>query len=86
MLLEEHELWHLMEKKVLIPTDVALMAEYNKKVCKVKHVILNSMNDHLIPHIIRQKTKKEMCDAIVIMYQSENINQKLLLRDELKAT
>lgn len=44
------------------------------------------MKDHLFPHIIGMTTIKEMFVALVILYQSENINQKILMKNELRAT
>jgi hypothetical protein len=36
MLLEEHELWYLVEKEVALAIDVALLVEYDKKTTKQK--------------------------------------------------
>jgi hypothetical protein len=44
------------------------------------------MKDHLIPHIVGKTMGKEMFDALVTLYQSENINWKMLLRNKLRAT
>jgi len=40
----------------------------------------------LIPYITRKTTGKEMFDALVTLYRSENINRKMLLSNKLKAT
>ena len=58
---------------------------YNKNMSKRKQVILNLTKDPLIPHIIRN-IGKEMFDVLVTLYQSENINQKTLMRNKLGAT
>jgi hypothetical protein len=50
---------------------------------KAKQVILDAMKDHLIPHISEKKIMKEMFDALVSLYQSENINRKMILRNKL---
>jgi hypothetical protein len=44
----------------------------------------DSVKDHLIPHIERKTTGKDMFDALVTPYQSENINWKML-RNKFKA-
>jgi hypothetical protein len=72
------------EEKVK-PIDVTLLEEY-KKMTKEKQVILNSVKEHLIPHIVRKKNSKEMFDVLVALYQSENINQKMLLNNKPGAT
>lgn len=66
MILEERELWHLVEKKVALPTYIALLAKYNK-MSKVKRVILDLVKDHLIPHINGKKNEKEMFDALITL-------------------
>jgi len=36
---------------------------------------MNTIKDHLIPHILKKKTIKEMFDALVGIYHSDNINK-----------
>jgi lysine/ornithine N-monooxygenase len=70
MLLEDHELWHLVDKKDTLLRDVALLVEHNKKMSKAKRVILDLGKNHLIPHIIRKTTSKKMFDALGTLYKS----------------
>jgi hypothetical protein len=46
-------------------------------------VLLDSVKDHLIPHISKKKTTKDMYDALVGLYQRGIGNQKLILRHKL---
>jgi hypothetical protein len=39
----------------------------------------------MIPHISKKKMVKGMCDALVTLYQSENTNRKLILRNKLRS-
>jgi hypothetical protein len=45
----------------------------------------DAIKDHLIPHISKKKTAKEMFDALVSLYQSENSNRKMILWNKLKS-
>jgi len=36
---------------------------------------MNMIKDHLIPRILKKKTIKEVFDALVGLYHSENINR-----------
>jgi hypothetical protein len=47
---------------------------------------LDAVKDHLIPHLSEKKTTKEMFDTLVSLYQSENINMKMVLRNKLRST
>ena len=50
-----NELWDIVENStthpVVVPTDATLLAAYNKKSIKAKRFILDSIKDHLIPHV-----------------------------------
>jgi hypothetical protein len=52
---------------------------------KAKKMILDSIKDHLIPHVSQKKTVKEMFDALVSLYESENIKRKIILQNKLKS-
>jgi hypothetical protein len=41
---------------------------HNKKVVNAKQILLDSMNDHLIPHFAKKKTAKDMYDALGTFY------------------
>jgi hypothetical protein len=44
------------------------------------------VKDHIIIHIVEKIKGKEMFDALVTLYQSENINWKILMRNKLRDT
>jgi hypothetical protein len=46
---------------------------------KAKQGIFDGVKDHLIPHLSEKKTTKKMFDALVNLYQRENINRKMIL-------
>jgi phosphoglucomutase len=52
---------------------------------KANWMIMDAIKDHLIPHISENKTTKEMFDALVSLYQSENLNMKMILRNKLRS-
>jgi len=56
-----------------------------KKMAKMKRVILDSVKNHLIPHISRKTMRKGMFDALVTIYQIENINRKVLVQNNFRA-
>ena len=49
-------------------------------------IIVDSIKDHLIPQVSSKETPKLMYDALSRMYEGNNINRKMNLRDELKST
>ena len=46
---------------------------------------MDVIKDHLIPHISEKKMTKEMFDALVGLYQSENISRKMILYNKLRS-
>jgi hypothetical protein len=73
MLREEIDLWSIVKEKAIVPIDLQQLAQYEKEVAKVKRIILDSMKDHLIPHIVG-KLVKEMHEVSITLYQSVNIS------------
>jgi hypothetical protein len=61
------------------------LAAHKKKEVKAKQMILDAIKDHLIPHISVKKTTKEMFDALVSLYQSENIKRTMILQNKLRS-
>jgi hypothetical protein len=84
LLLEENDLKEYVEGVVPSPTDPQGLAAHKKKEVKAKRVLLDSVKDHLIPHISEKKTAKDMYDALVGLYQSGNVGQKLILKHQLQ--
>jgi hypothetical protein len=57
-------LWDIVENTqtnlVTVPTYATLLAAYTKKNIKDKRIILNSIKDHVIPHVTRKTNAYEM--------------------------
>jgi hypothetical protein len=43
MLMEEIDLWGIVQGKVTVPTNPQQLSQYEKKVAKVKRILLDSM-------------------------------------------
>jgi hypothetical protein len=51
LILEEGELWDIVENLEVPPTDVVLMVEFRKRNIRAKRTILDAVKDHVIPHM-----------------------------------
>lgn len=67
------------------PTDLQRLSAHNKKEVKTKRIVMDAVKNYLIPHLSEKKMAKEMFDALVSLYQSENMNRKLILRNKFKS-
>jgi hypothetical protein len=71
LLLEENDLKDYVEMMIPNPNDAQELTAHKKKEVKAKGVLLDSVKDHLIPHISEKKTAKDMYDALVGLYQTK---------------
>jgi hypothetical protein len=84
LLLKEHDLWEIMEKVVPKLTDATQLAPHEKDI-KSQRVIMDAVKDHLIPHVAEKQSAREMFKALVDLFQSNNLNMKMILRNKLRS-
>jgi hypothetical protein len=72
-------------EKVVAPPTYPKDIEKHKLV-NAKWILLDSVKDHLIPHIARKNTAKDMYDALGDLYHSANVSRKILLKNKLTST
>jgi hypothetical protein len=85
LLLKEHGLWEIVEMVVLLLTDATLKVDHDKKDIKSQRVIMDVVNDHLIPHLTKKQLAREMFKALVDLFQNDNMNKKMILRNKLRS-
>jgi hypothetical protein len=51
LILEELELWDIVENPIVPPTDAGLMVEFRMRNIRAKRTILDAVKDHIIPHV-----------------------------------
>jgi hypothetical protein len=83
-LLEENDLKKYVEGVVSSPIDPLESTAHKKKDVKVKRVLLKSIKDHLIPHIVEKKYSKEMYDSLVSLHQNMNTGRMLHMKHQLQ--
>jgi hypothetical protein len=85
LILEENDLEEFIKEEVPEPEEDVAKAKYKKSLVKEKRIIVNSIKDHLIPHVSSLTTPKQMFDALSRLYEGKNINRKMTLRTQLKS-
>jgi 2-phosphoglycerate kinase len=53
------------KRKVTPPIDLTALDAHKKKEIKSERILLDSVKDHLIPHLSKNKMAKEMFDASI---------------------
>ena len=68
LLLEESELWEIVEQTVTVPTDPVLLTKFKKKNVRAKRIIFDSVKDHIIPHVVGKDYAYEMWESLGNLY------------------
>jgi hypothetical protein len=84
LILEENDLEDFVKEEVPKPNEDEAKEKYKKNLVKAKRIIVDSIKDHLIPHVSSLTTPKQMFDALSRLYEGKNINWKMTLRTQLK--
>jgi hypothetical protein len=84
--LKDLKLWDIVEVPVpVIPaTTHVLLAKFRKRNNKAKRTICDTVQDHIIPHLIGKAYAYEMWASLCKLYQSSNENWKTIIHDRLR--
>ena len=81
MLLIEHDLKDHIVKDISELEGVLKKSKFKKNEATTMRILMDSVKDHLVPLIARQNTAKKMYDALKKIYENENPNRILALKD-----
>ena len=84
LILEEHDLDGFIREYVKEPKGEEAKDKQKKDMIKVKRIIANSIKDQLISQVSLKNTPKEMFDGITNMFEGNNINRRMTLRNQIK--
>ena len=84
LILKENDLDQYINGEVPKPKGYEDNATHKKNLFKSKRIIVDSINDNLIPHVSSFNTLNEVYDALEKMFKGNNINQNMTLRNQLK--
>ena len=68
LVLEENGIKDYVTSVIVVPTDTTQLATYKKDDAKVRLIILDSIKDYIVPHILEFDTWKKMWDVILNLY------------------
>jgi hypothetical protein len=67
-----------------IMVETILQASWDKKDIKVWRVILEAIKDHVIKLVAEKTGSKEILNALMSLFQSENMSRKMILKTKLR--
>ena len=74
VILEENDLDQYISKEVPELVEYEDTSIHKKNMVKAKRIIVDSIKDHIIPHVSSLKTPKEVFDALTKLLKGKNIN------------
>jgi hypothetical protein len=87
VVLKENKIYSYVSSVVETPTaDPVALDLHEFKEAISKRIILDGVKDHLIPHLAKKKTTKEMWDALKKLFKMKNENRKMALKAKLHDT
>ena len=85
LILEENDLEDFIKEEVPEHNKDEAKKIHKKNMVKAKRIVVDSIKDHLIPHVSSLTTPMQMFDALSLLYEGKNINWKMTLRTQLKS-
>jgi len=69
-----NDMWEFADTQTTKPTDPTELAKYNKSDAKARLIILDGVEDHLIPYLTGKATSWHMWEALKTLFQNKNKN------------
>jgi hypothetical protein len=86
-ILRANKLWSFVNTIVVVPTKYPIDLDVHEgKESKSQRLILDGVNDSLIPHLAKKKTTYDMWETLKNLYEVKNQNRKMDLKDKLHDT
>jgi len=83
IILEENDLLDYINQDIPELVEDKEKVKHKKKEVMTKRILVDSIREHLIPHIPELNIAKKMYIALVKLFESKNISRKLSLRNHL---
>jgi hypothetical protein len=84
VVLEENNIQDHVNKEIPEPEGDDEKVAFRMNEGKAKRIIIDSVKDHLIPHISGQESAKKMFDGLVGLFETNNTSRRLALRHQLQ--
>ena len=83
LVLEENEILNYVEEEVPKPQEESEKFLWKGNQTKVRKIMVDSLKNHLVPHISKLKTAKAMFDSLKNLFENNNTSRALALRHQL---
>ena len=85
IVLEAYGLRDHAEQSLATPTDADLLRKHKEVAGHAKRLIMDSIKDHIVPHIVEKRTTNEMWKALTSLYEGKSVQRKMLLEAQMRS-
>ena len=83
--LEAYGLRDHAEQTLAPPTDADLLLKHREAAGHAKRLIMDTIKDHIVPHIAEKRTANEMWKALTSLYEGKSVQRKMLLEAQMRS-
>jgi len=83
-ILEDNSLKDFIDQEVPKPTNAIKLAEWKKCVARARRILLEGVRDHIVSSLHGKETLFFMWKTLKDLYQNNNDQRKLALKDKLQ--
>ena len=65
--------------------DADLLRHHREAVGHAKQLIMDSIKDHIVPHIAEKRTTNEMWKALISLYEGKSVQRNMLLEAQMRS-
>ena len=84
-ILDKHRIKDYALRTIVVLVDLDVNEKYEEAQAKAKCMILDEVKDHVIPHIAKKNTTREMWQTLTTLYQGSSVQRKMLLENQLRS-
>ena len=85
IVLEAYGLRDHVEQTLATSIDADLLRKHNEAAGHAKRLIMDSIKDHIVPHIPEKRTTNEMWKALTSLYEGKSVQRKMLLETQIRS-
>ena len=81
--LDQYDIKDHAENVLVVPVDPNPLKKFKENQARAKHLIMDEVKDHVVPHIVGKNTTNEIWTASETMYQEGSVQRKMLLENQM---
>ena len=85
IVLEAYGLRDHANQTLAVPTYVDLLQKHREALGHAKRITMDSIKNHIVPHIAEKRTTNDMWKALTSLYEGKSVQRKMLLEAQMRS-